>query len=299
LKTLTDKVAVVTGAAGGIGRAMVRAFVAEGMNVVMAGIDEGRLNAAAGEFRKAGADVAVVTADVSRADQVAALAHETVERYGAVHLLCNNAGVSYNSRSSWETPLAAWEWVLGVNLMGVVHGIHAFLPRMLEQADEAYIVNTASNSGLVMNSYAVSYGVSKHAVVALSESLHLELKRQKANIGVSVLCPGPVDTEIVDAAYRNLPSMISGPDLSEEELLLENAYRQYLAQGISPDEVAKQVVSAVAERRFYIFTHDYRESIETRMRNLIEEKNPEPSPPNPTLMAILVSLLKGGGAAKK
>jgi len=292
MKIFKDKVAVVTGAAGGIGRAMVRAFVAEGMKVVMAGINEERLNDAADEFRKKGADVAVVAADVSRADQVVALADQTVERYGAVHLLCNNAGVSYNSRSSWETPLAGWEWVLGVNLMGVVHGIHAFLPRMLAQDGEAHIVNTASNSGLVMNSYAVPYGVSKHAVVALSESLHLELKSQKANIGVSVLCPGPVDTEIVDASYRNLPSTIPGPGFSEEEELLEKAYRKYLAQGLSPDEVAIQVISAVQEKRFYIFTHDYRESIETRMRNLLEEKNPEPSPPNPKLMEIIESMLK-------
>ena len=283
--------AVVTGAAGGIGRGLVRAFIAEGMKVVMAGIDAERLNTAAEEFRKKGADVAVAATDVSKADQVAALAHKAVERYGAVHLLCNNAGVSYNSRNSWETPLAGWEWVLGVNLMGVVHGIHAFLPRMLEQDGEAHIVNTASNSGLIMNSYAVPYGVSKHAVVALSESLHLELKSQGANVNVSVLCPGPVDTEIVDASYRNLPLAIPGPDLSAEEKLLEKAYRQYLAQGLSPDEVAKQVVSAVQEGRFYIFTHDYRESIETRMRNLLEAKSPEPSPPNPKLMVILESML--------
>jgi len=133
----------------------------------------------------------------------------------------------------------------------------------------------------------------KVAVVALSESLHLELKSQKANIGVSVLCPGPVDTEIVDASYRNRPSTIPGPDLSEEERFLEKAYCRYLAQGLNPDEVAKQVVSAVQEKRFYIFTHDYRESIETRMHNLLEEKNPGPSLPNPKLMEILEAMLNG------
>jgi NAD(P)-dependent dehydrogenase (short-subunit alcohol dehydrogenase family) len=191
-----------------------------------------------------------------------------VERYGAVHLLCNNAGVSYNSRSSWETPLAGWEWVLGVNLMGVVHGIHAFLPRMLEQEGEAHIVNSASTSGLIMNSYAVPYGVSKHAVVALSESLHLELQSREADAKVSVLCPGPVDTEIVDASHRNLPAAIPEPDLSHEERLLEKAFRQYLAQDLSPIEVARLVPSAIREDRFYIFTHDCRAPIETRMTNL-------------------------------
>ena len=140
VKTFKDKVAVVTGAAGGIGRALVQAFTAQGMQVVMAGINAERLTIAADEFRKKGSDVFVIETDVSRADQVAALAEKTIARYGAVHLLCNNAGVSYNSRSSWETPLAGWEWVLGVNLMGVVHGIHAFLPRMLEQEVRGRVV---------------------------------------------------------------------------------------------------------------------------------------------------------------
>lgn len=282
---------MVTGAAGGIGRALVQAFTAEGMKVVMAGINAERLERAAEEFREKGADLFVVETDVSEAEQVEALADKVVEQYGAVHLLCNNAGVSYNSRSSWETPLSGWEWVLGVNLMGVVHGIHAFMPLMLKQADEAHIVNTASNSGLVMNSYAVPYGVSKHGVVALSESLHLELESRKANVGVSVLCPGPVDTEIVDASYRNLPPTIPLPDLSNEASVLEQAYRHYLKQGLSPETVAAQTLSAIKEKRFYIFTHDYRVAIETRMNNLLEEKNPEPSPPNPKLMAILDSLI--------
>jgi NAD(P)-dependent dehydrogenase (short-subunit alcohol dehydrogenase family) len=291
MKILKDKVAVVTGAAGGIGRALVQVLAAEGMKVVMAGINAERLERAAEEFREKGADVTPIVTDVSRAEQVTALAEKTMEQYGAVHLLCNNAGVSYNSRSSWETPLAGWEWVLGVNLMGVVHGIHAFLPLMLEQADEAHIVNTASTSGLIMNGYAIPYGVSKHAVVALSESLHLELESRNANVGVSVLCPGPVDTEIVDASYRNLPPEIPPPDLSDEEGLLEEAYRRYLEQGLSPETVAAQTLSAIKEKRFYIFTHDYREAIQTRMTNLIEEKNPEPSPPNPKLLKILQSLV--------
>ncbi len=291
MKLLKNKVAVVTGAAGGIGRALVQVLAAEGMKVVMAGINAERLERAAEEFREKGADVTPIVTDVSLAEQVTALAKKTMEQYGAVHLLCNNAGVSYNSRSSWETPLAGWEWVLGVNLMGVVHGIHAFLPLMLEKGDEAHIVNTASNSGLIMNSYAVPYGVSKHAVVALSESLHLELESRNANVGVSVLCPGPVDTEIVDASYRNLPPEIPPPNLSNEESVLEEAYRHYLKQGLSPEAVADQTLSGIKEKRFYIFTHDYHAAIETRMNNLLEEKNPEPSPPNPKLLKILQSLV--------
>ncbi|MEK6193506.1 MAG: SDR family NAD(P)-dependent oxidoreductase [Deltaproteobacteria bacterium] len=291
MKLLKNKVAVVTGAAGGIGRALVQAFTAEGMKVVMAGINAERLERAAEEFREKGADVTAIVTDVSRAEQVTVLSEKTMEQYGAVHLLCNNAGVSYNSRSSWETPLAGWEWVLGVNLMGVVHGIHAFLPLMLEQADESHIVNTASTSGLIMNGYAIPYGVSKHAVVALSESLHLELESRNANVGVSVLCPGPVATEIVDASYRNLPPTIPPPDLSNEESVMEEAYRRYLEQGLSPETVAAQTLSAIKEKKFYIFTHDYQEAIKTRMNNLLEEKTPEPSPSNPKLLKILQSLV--------
>jgi short-subunit dehydrogenase len=129
------------------------------------------------------------------------------------------------------------------------------------------------------------------AVVALSESLHLELNSRRANVRVSVLCPGPVDTEIIEASHRNLPSAVPGPDLSGEERLLEKAFRHYLAQGLSPDAVAKQVLSAIRKERFYILTHDYCEAIAVRMHNLFGEKNPEPSPPNPKLMAIFESML--------
>ena len=212
-------------------------------------------------------------------------------QYGAVHLLCNNAGVSYNSRSSWETPLAGWEWVLGVNLMGVVHGIHAFLPLMLEQADEAHIVNTASTSGLVMNSYAVPYGVSKHAVVALSESLHLELESRKANVGVSVLCPGPVDTEIVDASCRNLPGKIPPDPTFRMKRAPGRSLPALSRPGPQPGRGGSAgCCPAVKEKRFYIFTHDYHAAIETRMNNLLEEEKPQPSPPNPKLVAILESM---------
>ena len=182
-----DRVAIVTGAASGIGRAMVASFLSVGMNVVLADIDEERLEKTVNSFKESGANVLGVPMDVSEAKQVRALAQKTLDHFNAVHVLCNNAGVSYADRSSWETPIEGWKWVLDVNLMGVVYGIQTFMPIMLEQDSEAHFVNTASVAGLLMNVFNVPYGVSKHAVVALSESLHLELSLRNAKVNVSVL----------------------------------------------------------------------------------------------------------------
>ena len=169
MKIFKDRVAVVTGAASGIGRAMVASFLGVGMNVVLADIDEERLENAVTSFKEPGGNVLGVTMDVSEANQVQALAQKTLDHFSAVHVLCNNAGVSYAVRSSWETPTEGWRWVLDVNLMGVVYGIQTFMPIMLEQDSEAHFVNTASVAGLLMNVFNVPYGVSKQAVVALLE----------------------------------------------------------------------------------------------------------------------------------
>jgi NAD(P)-dependent dehydrogenase (short-subunit alcohol dehydrogenase family) len=291
MKDFVDRVAVVTGAAGGIGRAMAGSFAAAGMKVVLAGVNAERISKVVEEFKDAGARVLGVPTDVSDAGQVAELARLTLDEFGAVHVLCNNAGVAYSGRSSWETPLEAWKWVLDVNLMGVIHGIHTFLPIMLDQNTDAHLVNTASNSGLVMNSYAVPYGVSKHAVVALSESLHLELMQRNARVKVSVLCPGPVSTDILNASQRNLPESVPlHAEETPEETLLKKAYQIYIERGLDPEEVGRAVLEAIREEQFYVITHDYNSAIETRMQNILNAKNPEPQPPTAELLKIVETL---------
>ncbi len=291
MKIFKDRVAVVTGAASGIGRAMVASFLDVGMNVVMADIDEKRLENAVHSFKESGGNVLGVHMDVSEAKQTQALAQKTLTHFGAVHVLCNNAGVGYAVRSSWETPIEGWRWVLDVNLMGVVHGIQTFMPIMLEQNSEAHVVNTASVAGLLMNVFNVLYGVSKHAVVALSESLHLELSLRNAKINVSVLCPGPVNTDIMHSSQRLRPDTVPPPpELTPEEALFRGAFEIWLERGMDPGEVARQVLEAIREERFYVITHDFNDSIESRLKNMLTSQNPELRQPPQEYSDILQEL---------
>ena len=189
MKELQGKVAVITGAAEGIGRAIAEQAAARGMKLVLADISEAKLNETVAALRASGAEVEGVQVDVSKAEQVEALAARAFERFGNVHLLVNNAGVAL-AKSAWETTLADWEWVLGVNLYGVIHGIRAFVPRMLEKGEEGHIVNTASVAGLVSQPAMAAYNVSKFGVVTLTEGLHHDLTLRKTKLKASVLCPG-------------------------------------------------------------------------------------------------------------
>ena len=298
MKTFKDQVAVVTGAASGIGRAMVAGFLDVGMNVVMADIDEKRLEDTIHSFKESGGNVLGVTMDVSEAEQVQALAQKTLDHFGAVHVLCNNAGIAFAVHSSWETPIEGWRWVLDVNLMGVVHGIQTFLPIMLEQDSEAHVVNTASVAGLLMNVFNVPYGVSKHAVVALSESLHLELLFRNAKVNVSVLCPGPVNTDIMHSSQRLRPDTVPPPpELTPEEAMFRRAYEVWLERSMDPGELARQVLEAIREERFYVITHDFNDYIEPRMKNVLTSQNPELRQPPQEFSDILQEL--GEQAEKK
>jgi len=250
--------------------------------VVLADIEEEALTLAERDVKALGASTLTVITDVSKANSVEALAKKTLDTFGAVHLLCNNAGVIANG-SAWGSTLRDWKWVMGVNLWGVIHGIHVFVPIMLEQSTECHIVNTASMAGLASPAptYAMYY-VTKHGVVALSEALYHELAQKGASIGVSVLCPGFVNTRLV-GAERNRPIKLKN-DSTDEQRYLADPVNQVIAQGfatlvsngISPQTVADCVFNAVREDKFYILVNDdpWQPSLRARFDDILEERNP-------------------------
>jgi NADP-dependent 3-hydroxy acid dehydrogenase YdfG len=247
------------------------------MKVVLADIEAPALAQTEAELKATGADILAVLTDVSQASDVEALARKTLDAYGAVHLLFNNAGVGAGF-TAWESTLNDWQWVIGVNLWGVLHGIRTFLPVMLEQDAEGYIVNTASVAGLISYTHDAAYHATKHAVVALSEKLYYDLVLRGANVKISVLCPGMVNTRIVDGA-RNRP-----PDLQDDHSAIEvtpemvaayEAQRQAIENGMAPDQVADHVFQAILQDRFYILTHpELTPLIQARMRAILNGQNP-------------------------
>jgi len=277
MKAFQGKVAVVTGAASGIGRALAERCAQEGMKVVLADIEEPALMQTSRDLAAQGAQTLAVPTDVSQAGEVETLARKAFETYSAVHLLCNNAGVG-GGKSAWESTLADWEWVLGVNLWGVIHGIHFFVPRMLEQRSEGHIVNTASMAGLTYGPGQSIYKVSKHGVVSLSETLYYELALRGASLKVSVLCPGFVNTHVLDS-QRNRPARLqNAPDGKESppqaEAVLQRI-QQALREGMPPQQVADIVFGAIREERFYILTHPaWKGAIQIRMEDILQERNP-------------------------
>ena len=246
LKDLDGKVAVVTGGASGIGKGIARRLKAEGMQVLIADIEPGPLEAAAAELGVASAPV-----DVADYDSVEALAAETLHRFGRVDLVCNNAGVGSTAKIA-DMSLSDWRWILGVNLWGVIHGVKAFLPRLLANPEGGHIVNTASMSGFTPLATLGGYTVSKYGVVALSETLALELERDGAKVGVTVLCPGPVRSNI-KASSRNRPAELGGGALADADL--EHDPIAARMRWLDPDEVGEIVVRAVRRGDLYALTH--------------------------------------------
>ncbi len=278
MKEFRDRVAVVTGAASGIGRGLAERFAAEGMKVVLADVEQSALDQADAEMRERGATVLPVRTDVSKPEQIEQLAQQTLDAFGAVHVVCNNAGVGGTGGPSWERTLADWQWVLGVNLWGVIHGIRVFLPIMLKQEDEGHIVNTASMAGLVSIPMLSIYNVTKHAVVTLSESVYLELQATGSKIGVSVLCPGFVDTNIA-TAERNRPPELRNeggdPELTPQQQMNRLTVEGMLKAGMKPAEVADKVFEAVRDGKFYVLTHpEMKDGIRRRMERILDETNP-------------------------
>jgi NAD(P)-dependent dehydrogenase (short-subunit alcohol dehydrogenase family) len=277
MKEFRDKVAVVTGGASGIGRALAERFGAEGMKVVIADVEEQALCQAEAEFREKGVDVLGVLTDVSKPEDIEKLAQQTLNAFGGVHIVCNNAGVASVWGPTWENTLADWNWIMGVNLWGVINGVRSFLPIMLKQDEPGHIVNTASLAGL-MTGRGI-YGVTKQAVVALSESLYNELKLADAKVGVSVLCPAWVNTKIADAD-RNRPADLANAGEAEPDeraIMASEMVRNFLKNGMDPAAIAEQVLTAIRDDKLYVITHPEMDGIiKDRFDAILARENPVP-----------------------
>jgi NAD(P)-dependent dehydrogenase (short-subunit alcohol dehydrogenase family) len=271
MKDLKDRVAVVTGAASGLGRAMALAFADQGMHVALGDVADTSDVFAAVEAK--GVSALSMKLDVSRAEDVEAFAQLIDKDLGGAHLVCNNAGVSPLG-AAWETSEGDWQWIVGVNLWGVIHGVRSFVPRLMKR-NEGHVVNTASVAGLINPPGSGAYNVTKHAVVALSETLHHDLRERGSAVGVSVLCPAYVPTGIADSE-RNRPVGLEATAKSKETLAREQMLKKAVASGrLSADDVAKAVVQAVKEERFYILTHPrIKGAIEARMEDILQEHTP-------------------------
>lgn len=280
MKNFKDKVAVITGGASGFGREFASIGARLGMKLVLADVQQDALDKAAAELEAQGAQVLAVHCDVRKAEQVQALADATMDRFGAVHLVFNNAGVG-SGGLVWENSVADWEWVLGVNLWGVIHGVRVFTPLMLECAKkeegyEGHIVNTASMAGMLNAPNMGVYNVSKHAVVSLSETLYQDLQLVKAPIGASVLCPYFVPTGI-SQSHRNRPDDVkeeAGPTASQ--VAAQAVSEKAVSSGkVTAQQVAEATFDAIRAGQFYIYSHPHAlGNVQTRMEDIVLQRNP-------------------------
>ena len=271
VRELRGKVAVVTGGASGIGRAMAARFADAGMQVVIADVEQVPLERAAAELGVVG-----VPTDVSEVASVQALATAVRERFGTAHLLCNNAGVGGGGAIVDQT-LADWQWVLGVNLWGVVHCLHFLLPMLVANSDGGHVVNTASVAGLLPGAGIGPYNASKSAVIAISETLRKELDMAEANVGVSVLCPGVVRTNIFES-QRNRPAALRNASRAAGDAReMNDRLKRMVDDGMDPADVAGMVHDAVVEDRFWILTHpEYLKAVSERADDIVAGRNPRP-----------------------
>ena len=282
METMKNRVAVVTGAASGIGKALSLAFAAEGSSVVLADVEDEALAAAKAEVEALGVTALAVKTDVTEEESVADLCSATLEAFGEVHILCNNAGVGGGGLIK-NQQLVDWKWVIDVSLWGVINGLHHFLPHLIE-AEDSHVVSTASVAGLMAVPGLAPYNAAKYGVVAIMETLHHEMMRdEEANLGGSVLCPGVVRTNIA-TAQRNRPEHLrrqkgeSGSNAAkapEEARKRNSAIAAALENGMEPSDVASQVVNAIYDRRFWVLSHpELLGEINHRNQELAALKNP-------------------------
>jgi len=275
MEDLQDKVAVITGGASGIGLAVAERAAAEGMKLVLGDIEEGPLREAERALADRGTEVLGVVTDVSEAASVRDLRDQALDRFGAVHLVHNNAGVGTGGLI-WEVSEEDWRWILGVNLWGVVHGVNAFVPLLVEQG-EGHVVNTASIAGLVASPFLGPYNATKQAVVAISETLFKDLQIAGSTVGVSVLCPGFVRTRIAESE-RNRPAWAPAAE-GEDAHDVREAIGALIESGIEPAVVADHVIAAVKSNTFYILTHrELDEVVRTRFEDIERRRPPSLSP---------------------
>ena len=275
MQNLNNKIAVITGAAEGIGKAIAQQCAAQGMKLVLADIDGAKLAATVNELQQGGADAVGQVTDVAQSEQVEQLADLAFSTFGQVHLLVNNAGVAL-AKNAWETTEQDWNWLMGINLFGVTHALRAFIPRMLASGEEGHIVNTASVAGLISAPSLAAYNVSKFGVVTLSEGLQHDLTLRAAKINVSVLCPAWVKTRIIDSErHRPGDERTQVGKLDQVSAKVGMAVMDAVEHGISAEEVAVATVAAVKNNQFYILTHPYTlKGIEVRMQDILQMRAP-------------------------
>ncbi len=271
MQEFEGRVAVVTGAGSGIGLGMARAFAARGMHLMLADMDAAALEAAVAEFAKDGVRATSMTCDVSKLEEVEALAQGTLDAYGGVHVVCNNAGVGIPT-SARKMKLDDWEWILNVDLWGPIYGVKVFLP-LLEAQDEGHINATSSMAGLISSQMMGAYNVAKHGVVALMAAVERELRAKKTNVRASVLCPGPINTNISRNSVTLRPGQAKPKADGDKAGKVAANIQAALEEGMHPDEVGELVANSIAEDKFWILTHPwYAKAVQKQLDALNEDQ---------------------------
>ena len=273
MKEFKGKTVVVTGAASGIGFGLAERFAQEKMNIVLADIEQDALDAAVAKISDLGVEAVGIAVDVMDKNSVQSLAKQSIDAFGNIHILCNNAGVAppATDEAIWEHDQNGWDWVMGVNFYGILYGIQSFVPHMVEHKEEGHVLNTVSLAGIL--GLEGSYGVSKFATLALSEGLFQSLKKINSKIGASALCPGFVATNIIDS-QRNRPEHL--PSKKKSNFLLKQLASAVLKRGKKPDEIADRVIEGIQADSFYILPHPiYDEMIKERYERILARTEPE------------------------